>query len=256
MENWKSEVTSCLYYELTILSASYANTDPRSLECKLYEDDFIATVESCITSQPAIYEQFCSTGDNTISQSFTTSLNSIEYYRTTAVGLFEQLAIACNFQNLQEAFYEAGNVLCLNVPDGASLDMFNRFGKIVQFGSDGYFDGPCDRFFPQPSPVGRRDVNNLVRRQVSNDTVTGSDQFVPNMTLTNGSSTCDIFMGIMTGNITILNCPSCGDGNRSISEDCDDGNTNSSDGCSSNCTIEEGFVCDVPQGGLSVCTMC
>jgi len=257
VEDWKSEVLSCMYYELTILSASYFNTNRRSLECKLYEDEFLAITEQCITSQAPIFQQFCnSSEDNAISPDFITMLNSIEYYRTSAIELFEKLATICDFPNLRETFYEAGNVLCLDVPFGASIGLLTRFGTIIVPGSSGYFVGPCDSFTQQSSTVGRRDIGNLVKRQATNTTAAGSDQFVPNITLTDGNSTCGIFMGVMNDNITILNCPSCGDGNRSISEDCDDGNTNSTDGCTSDCTIEEGFVCDVPQGGLSICTRC
>ena len=257
VENWKREVLSCMYYELTVLSASYVNTEPRSLECKFYEDDFMFTIEYCVTSQPSVYEEFCSSSENdAIPSNFIPMLNLIKYYRRSILGQFEQLAIICDFENLQEQFYAAGNVLCLNVPDGVSLNLLTSFGKIVAPDSREYFIGPCDGFTRQSSSVGRRDIGNLVKRQMANATTTGVDQFVPNMTLTDGNSTCDSFMRIMSDNITILNCPSCGDGNRTINEDCDDGNTNSTDGCSSNCTIEEGFVCDVPQGQLSVCTMC
>jgi len=42
----------------------------------------------------------------------------------------------------------------------------------------------------------------------------------------------------------------CGDGELSPDEECDDGNTEDGDGCSSNCAVEEGWLCD---GELSVC---
>jgi len=256
VENWKNEVLGCMYYELTLLSASYVNINPRSLECKLYEDDFMTIIESCITSQSSIYEQFCSLSEDniTLSEEFITMLNSIEYYQTSAVRLFEQLGDICNFPKLQENFYTAGNILCLTFPVDAPLEELTKFGTLIPFGFPGYVNGPCNRFTQQSGQSGRRDISNVVKRQAA---VNGSSyQFVPSITLTDGNSTCDIFMGIMSDNITILNCPSCGDGNRSVNEDCDDGNTNSTDGCSSDCITEEGFVCDVPQGELSVCTIC
>lgn len=50
----------------------------------------------------------------------------------------------------------------------------------------------------------------------------------------------------------------CGDGIRlqdSIHE-CDDGNTEDNDGCSSECVLEEGFKCNVPDKGTPYKTKC
>ncbi len=40
--------------------------------------------------------------------------------------------------------------------------------------------------------------------------------------------------------------PVCGDGFRAAGEECDDGGTDDGDGCAADCTVEPGFVCDLP----------
>ncbi|MEM6957239.1 MAG: DUF4215 domain-containing protein, partial [Myxococcota bacterium] len=48
--------------------------------------------------------------------------------------------------------------------------------------------------------------------------------------------------------------PACGDGNRTRTEECDDGNTAADDGCSTQCEIEDGYVCfEETVGGQSRC---
>jgi len=47
--------------------------------------------------------------------------------------------------------------------------------------------------------------------------------------------------------------PLCGDGIQRGAESCDDGNLVNGDGCSSNCTVEEGFVCEDNEAHVSVC---
>ena len=48
--------------------------------------------------------------------------------------------------------------------------------------------------------------------------------------------------------------PLCGDGARSDGEDCDDGGDTSNDGCSSECIVEEGWLCSDALCGLSRCS--
>lgn len=56
-----------------------------------------------------------------------------------------------------------------------------------------------------------------------------------------------------SGNDCCVGPPSiCGDGYADYDEDCDDGNLEEGDGCSSECIVEEGFVCEGDQP--SICT--
>jgi len=84
-------------------------------------------MESCIIFQPPIYYQFCSSNQDNALQASIFVLNSIGYYRTSALGLVVQLAGICNFFKMEEIFYTASNILCLYNPGGDSLEELAKF---------------------------------------------------------------------------------------------------------------------------------
>ena len=99
----------------------------------------------------------------------------------------------------------------------------------------------------------RRNGGNRLRRSV-NET-SGIFGVVSNGT--NATSLVDICQALNSSdsdsNVT-MDCPVCGDGILQVdSEECDDGGNEDGDGCSAACVLEDGFGCQVPVGGPTIC---
>ena len=92
-------------------------------------------------------------------------------------------------------------------------------------------------------------VDQSTKRQV----FLGSSAMAP----MHATSPVDVFQALNNSqsdsNVTV-DCPVCGDGILQIeSEECDDGGTDNGDGCPAACELEDGFGCQVPVGGRTVC---
>ncbi len=74
-----------------------------------------------------------------------------------------------------------------------------------------------------------------------------------------GVDGCNGLIGWYVDDVHVYTCsdeelPECGDGVVDPGEECDDGNSDNGDGCSSECDVEDGWVCENPQssGGENV----
>ncbi|XP_065826334.1 uncharacterized protein [Oscarella lobularis] len=259
---WFTDVLICLANLTSNTIADVYGVDrtvtPFAEECRLVDHRLFNGLGDCVRSDDLCNVIF-STSDALFLRGV---LEESSTYRDVNFDIMLDVVRSCpanspNVAELRSVLEERGFVLCGRIDPAQNLEspsITNLLTSVFEelIGGTGSSLRLSDNALSECENR-RRNGGNRFRRSV-NET-SGVFGLISNGT--NATSPVDICQALNNSqsdsNVTV-DCPVCGDGILQIeSEECDDGGTDNGDGCSAACELEDGFGCQVPVGGRTVC---